>query len=417
MEFKSKRLITVLVILFISKFVFSENPKILKSSNNPVHGNLNLQLKRDLILGEEASGPYFFASVKGIEQRDRFIYVLDPRMAKVRVYDMKGKFTRDIGGKGQGPGEFMLPGWFSLSVNGDIYIYDLMTRIMSVFNNEGNFKRAFKMEKILYFPKGSFYVDENDNIYALFDEFESETDLKDFTHFAKFNSEGKLEKIFYKTLHFMGIVEESGGSKYRLIYENPYMSNLYFTTLFSKGIFVLMNSLKYELMNLSRNGEILVRIVKDEKSTKVTLKEKEAVFSKELSGIPKHLQKYATFSETRPYCSNLLSDEKGRIYVERFKPVTDKSSSYTYDIFNSKGEFLYKLTLNFKIELIRNGYIYTVSTDEEKGQIKIIRFRVENWNEIEAPSKTWNHLPFNPSLLHSLSKNIPQQTEGTEQGS
>ncbi|MDD8021177.1 MAG: hypothetical protein PHU81_08400 [Acidobacteriota bacterium] len=42
MEFKIKRLIVILFFLLASQFVFSRIPQILKSSDNPVHGNLNL---------------------------------------------------------------------------------------------------------------------------------------------------------------------------------------------------------------------------------------------------------------------------------------------------------------------------------------------------------------------------------------
>ncbi len=142
--------------------------------------------------------------------------------------------------------------------------------------------------------------------------------------------------------------------------------------------------MKYELILFSKDEDFLSKIVKEEKPIKVTKKEKDAVFSEYLQkAVPKHLHKYVTFSETRPYCSNILSDEKGRIYVERFKPVPEKGRPYTYEIFNKNGEFLYTLTLNYKIDLIKNECIYTISTHEETGQIKIARYKVENWDKIK----------------------------------
>ncbi len=152
------------------------------------------------------------------------------------------------------------------------------------------------------------------------------------------------------------------------------LTRLYFVSI-PENIFVLMNSMIMEI--------ILSKIVEDEKPAKVTKEEKDAVFSEYLKeAVPKHLHKYVTFSEIRPYCSNLLSDEK-RIYVERFKPVTEKGGPYTYEIFNKKGEYLYHLTLDFKIELIKNGFVYTMLTNKETGQIKIVRYKIENWNEIK----------------------------------
>jgi len=379
MEFKIKRLIIILLVLLISQFVFSENPQILKSPNNPIHGNLNLKLKKDLILGKEAPGPYLFALVKGIEISDKYIYVLDSKMAKVKVYDLKGRFIREIGRKGEGPGEFMIPVNFCLSANGDIYIYDIQRRRMSVFSSEGSYKRDFIVEKPL---PGKFYVDEKNYIYTTFEELTSEKFLNMDINFAKINSEGKVEKIFYKAFSLTLIPFKREGMKGNLYYEHPYMTHLYFTNA-PTDIFVLMNSMRYEILLFSKKGDILSRILKKEESSRVTQKEKEIALSKERTGIPKELQKYATFSETRPFCTNLLSDEKGRIYVERFKPVTEKGTSFTYEIFNRKGEYLYRLSLDFKIDLIKNGYICTVSIKEETGEIKIIRYKIENWNEIK----------------------------------
>lgn len=380
MEFKIKRFIFIFLVPLISQFLFSGNPQILKSSENPVYGNLILKLKKDLILGEEAPGPYLFASVNGIEVSDKYIYVLDLRMAKVRVYDLKGKFIRDIGRKGQGPGEFMAPTNFCLSANGDLFVYDIMARRITIFDSEGGYKSSFHIEEPSFGNR--IYVDSDNYIYRIFSDL-NVTDLKRYLNFGKLSSQGKSNKIFYKTFNLTAIHYEEEGFKGNLVYDHPYIAHLYFTNI-QGDTFVLMNSMRYELILFSKDGDILSKILKDEKPVKVTKEEKETVFTDYLKeNVPKHLHKYVTFSETRPYCSNLLSDENRRIYVERFKPVTEKGGPYTYEIFNQKGEYLYRLTLDFKIELIKNGYIYTVSTDEETGQIKIIRYRVENWNEIK----------------------------------
>jgi len=379
MRFKAKRLIIIFLFFFFTQLLFSENPKVLKSSENPVYGNLNLKLRKDLILGEEAKGPYLFASVSGIEVSDKYIYVLDSRMAKVNVYNLRGGFVREIGRKGEGPGEFMLPNSFCLSPKKDIYVYDLMSQRLSVFDQEGKYKNDLKIEKIL---SGKFYVDENGYIYSIFSEPESEIGLNMYINFAKFDPKGKEEKVFYKISQLKLIGFEEKGRKGNLLYDHPYMPHLYFTNIY-KDNFALMDSMKYKIIIFSKEGEVLLRILKDEKGSKVTGKEREIALSEERTGIPKELQKYATFSETRPFSSNLLSDEKGRIYVERFKLVTEKGGPFIYDIFNSKGEYLYRLSLDFKIELIKNGYIYTISTNEETGEIKIIRYRIENWNEIK----------------------------------
>ncbi len=287
---------------------------------------------------------------------------------------------REIGRKGEGPGEFVIPQSFCISASGDLYVYDLQRAKMTVFSDEGDYKKDFIIEHPFL---RKFYVDEKDYIYTTFDESDPENFLNRDINFARLNPEGKVEKIFYKTFHLKMVPFERKGMKGNLFYEHPYLTYLYFTNI-PKDALVLMNSMRYEIILLSKEGDILMRILKEERSPKVSQREKEIALSMEKDdNIRKLLLKYATFSETRPFCSNLLSDEKGRIYVERFKPLTEEERPFIYDIFNSKGEYLYKLSLGFKVDLIKNGYIYTVSTNEETGEIKIIRYKIENWKEIK----------------------------------
>lgn len=167
----------------------------------------------------------------------------------------------------------------------------------------------------------------------------------------------------------------------RIFYDHPYLNNLYFTVI-NGNTLVLTTSLAYELVFLSQDGKILIKIAKDEKSEKVSEEEKEKVFSERFKDTPKSMLKNVTFPKQRPYLSNLLADERGRIYVERFKPVTE-DNAYSYDIFNKKGEYLYRLKLGFRPNLIKNGYLYNISVKEEAGEIRIIRYKIENWGEMK----------------------------------
>ncbi|MCP2519589.1 6-bladed beta-propeller [Candidatus Aminicenantes bacterium AC-335-B20] len=376
LTFIKKLLFILLIFNIFTQLLISqkESSLVVISSKKPLHGNLKLKLKKDLVIGNEFSEHYIFGSINGIEVYDEYIYVLDGKMVKIQVYDLKGNYIKTIGRKGNGPGEFLLPNALCLSKNGNIYVWDLMRRRMIVFDKEGDYKKDIILEKI---SAGKFYVDENEFIYMRIVELETGSDM--YTYFVKINPKGKLEKTLKKQFYLSLIITE----KMRFFYEHPYLANLYFAVL-PDGNFVLMNSLNYELTLLSPKGKILLRIRKKEKSEKVTQKEKEIIFSTKFKNFPKHLRKYVIFSKLRPYCSNLLTDEKGRIYVERFKPITEKSKVYTYDIFNKKGEYLYKLKLDFRINLIKNGFIYTAFINEETGEIKVFRYKIENWEKIKS---------------------------------
>ncbi|MEW6457197.1 MAG: 6-bladed beta-propeller [Acidobacteriota bacterium] len=378
LKIEKKTTLILLILYFITPFATSEENAypIIKTPKNPLYGSYELKLRKDLIIGNESYDQYLFGSINGIEVNDRYMFVCDSKMVRIQVYDLKGRYVRTIGRKGNGPGEFLIPNTFCVSRNGNIYVHDVMRRRMIVFDQEGNHKRDITLEKIL---AGKFYVDENGYIYSSILEFESENDM--YIYFIKMNPQGKLQNIFRKEFYLSPIFDTTSGNKMRIFYDHPYLANLYFTVT-NGNTLVLMNSLVYELDFLSQDGKVLMKIAKDEKSEKVSEEEKEGVFSDRFKDTPKSVLKNVTFSKQRPYSSNILTDETGRIYVERFKPVTEEDKGYSYDIFNKKGEYLYRSKIGFIANLIKNGYLYNISVKEEAGEIRIIRYKIENWGEM-----------------------------------
>ena len=72
------------------------------------------------------------------------IYVLDSRLASIKIFDKNGKFLKSIGQKGTGPGEFEMP-WQMLILNDTLYVSDNATALVSVFDNDYNFVRSFTL--------------------------------------------------------------------------------------------------------------------------------------------------------------------------------------------------------------------------------------------------------------------------------
>ncbi|MDW7760660.1 MAG: 6-bladed beta-propeller [Acidobacteriota bacterium] len=71
------------------------------------------------------------------------IVFLDPRAGCLFEFDSSGKFIRKIGGRGQGPGEFMMPIAACLDFAGHLYVADSKTRRVSIFNQDGSFVSSF----------------------------------------------------------------------------------------------------------------------------------------------------------------------------------------------------------------------------------------------------------------------------------
>jgi uncharacterized membrane protein YgcG len=74
------------------------------------------------------------------------LYVLDRQSARVMVYDRTGRFLRQIGREGQGPGELMVPLSLAIAGDGTVIVSDIGRRGYSLFRPDGTFLRNVVVE-------------------------------------------------------------------------------------------------------------------------------------------------------------------------------------------------------------------------------------------------------------------------------
>ncbi len=75
------------------------------------------------------------------------IYVLDVYTPAVLKFSSRGSFIHKFGkGKGEGPGEFEQPTDFSISPDGYLYVSDLSTHLVSVFDSVGKLIQAIRID-------------------------------------------------------------------------------------------------------------------------------------------------------------------------------------------------------------------------------------------------------------------------------
>lgn len=74
------------------------------------------------------------------------LYVLDRQSVRVLVYDRTGRFIRQIGKEGQGPGELMVPLALTIGGDGTVIVSDIGRRGYSLFRPDGTFIRNVIVE-------------------------------------------------------------------------------------------------------------------------------------------------------------------------------------------------------------------------------------------------------------------------------
>jgi hypothetical protein len=77
------------------------------------------------------------------------LYVLDRQSNRVMVYDRTGRFLRQIGKKGQGPGELIQPMNLLFAADGTLVVSDLGRFGYSIFRTDGTFVRNVTSEGLM----------------------------------------------------------------------------------------------------------------------------------------------------------------------------------------------------------------------------------------------------------------------------
>ncbi|MCX7793695.1 MAG: 6-bladed beta-propeller [Thermodesulfovibrionales bacterium] len=143
-------------------------------------------------------GEFLRPSGLGIDRQRNIIYVADTLGHKVYVYSTSGKRLGEIGGRGEGDGEFNYPGYLSVDRNGYLYVSDSLNFRIQIFGSDGRFIKKFGEPGNAYHtldkPKG-VAADSEGNIYVV----DAGMDMVKI-----FNQEGRLLLFFGEKGHDYG---------------------------------------------------------------------------------------------------------------------------------------------------------------------------------------------------------------------
>lgn len=364
---------------------------VVKNPKEPMYGELILDSEEDLCIGREDDENYqFYQAYDLAVDNEENIYVTDAGNSRIQKFNKNGSYILTIGRKGQGPGEFELPTELEIDdTTGHIYVVDrddlyvLGGRRIQIFSSSGEYLKGSALEHSIY----QFFLDTDGFIFSV-SSLRDEEGRK--TKIVKLNSEGKLIKACAEFSDHKSVQSKSGEAIVSFRAIHAYTPELLLAAI-DEQTFGYAHTLRYEIIVIDNNCNVILKIQTDEKPHSITRVEKDHIIGQleeHLSGRgskwPKGaLEEACDFPSSRPFFRGITTDDLQRLYLWKVKSVLDKSEEQVFDVYSKDGYFIHRIRMGFLPELIKDGHLYDIHEDEDTGEVFVRRYKIKNWDQIK----------------------------------
>jgi len=332
--------------------------KVIENSKEPAppKGALTkLNLKEEFSLGQGGADEEMFSEITGLDvDNDGNIYILDRKERKIKIFDSEGKFLKQFGKEGQGPGEMNLPVSLQITSNNELVVADALNQRLTFYSLQGEFLRALSTAKALGLSLPVF--DSQGNIVGQQIVPPASGETKIMQEARKYD--GELNPLF--TIASIDISSIIQGKI------NPFQF-IHFYQLGKDDSIFFANFNEYEIKVLNSEGKLVKRILKDYNPVKVTEKDKEEFFER-LPGEADPVRDRIEFPKEYPPYQNFTLDEQGRLFVRTFERGK-KEREYFFDVFDKEGQYIAKFPFKGDTRVWKAQKLYAIDEDEDGFQI------------------------------------------------
>ncbi|MDW7761454.1 MAG: 6-bladed beta-propeller [Acidobacteriota bacterium] len=334
--------------------------------------------ENDVVIDYEWGRTHLLARILDLKiDQDENIYLADAKRAGVIKISPSGTLLAEIGGRGQGPGEFREPSRLFLSRRNDLYVFDSQSRKIVKFDDRGAYVNRIPIRNISGFPPPvwtDFFVDYRGHTFLVYRELIY--DKSSFHSVFEIDARGNsvrtvarfLEESMEKGLSSGGGVMGSAIHQYTpRVFLSSSGPHFYFGCSDDSRI-IMMNNL----------GEEVQVVVIADKTVPISAEEKKH-FEHAFRNHPGMLK----LPDARPLYSNLLCDETDRLYLVRTKSVLDKTPGAIIDVLSAEGDFLSRIRSPIAPHAVRFGRIYAVELND-LGEYRILSAEipgVSSWKD------------------------------------
>ncbi len=111
----------------------------------------------------ETTDEYLLGSVSGLAVGEDRIYILDRQVPTIRVYDFEGRYIRDIGREGSGPGEYRQPESIAVHpLDGRLFVRTPQNSRINVYSRDGEYLTQWPLRSGFYTSNPFVMTDEGE---------------------------------------------------------------------------------------------------------------------------------------------------------------------------------------------------------------------------------------------------------------
>jgi len=341
---------------------YKNGVKHIVNPNQPIYGESKFKRSEPLYITVD--------KVDGIIADDKgAIYILDVSNSQILKFDNKGNLLFKMGSRGEGPDQFMDLYDFFFSPDKAFQVLDYM----NIKTFDTNYKLDKQLKLPVYFDK--VFTNAAGNICGIARIYKNTRErVRSVVVIDRNHNIKTLDEFPYPPV---GIIHTPDGDV------SNYVGHYYVPSIFAcqidSNFFLYAYSQRYVINIVNADGSISSVIEKNEPETFISSSEKEWVTEEALSR--KHnvsdsiVRKSIFFPDRKPFFNKIIVDDKGWIYVQRLSTFQEREKKFLFDVFNREGIFIYRLTLDFSPEFIKNGYMYYYREQEEN--FLIVRERLK----------------------------------------
>jgi hypothetical protein len=344
-----------------AKITDEKGVKIVGNPNYPKEGVYDLVLEELFTIGlEKDNSKYFLSNVIDVKLDNQGNFYLFDMQCKIIVFDKQGKYLRQFGQKGKGPGDFEQYTYFAVSSDNKIILNDsdnnrfCFLDLNGKYLNGANYNGRFSQ----------LQLDSKDNLYV--------------------NSADNGKQVVSEKMHYVPITEKISkyskkSNSFSIIGSFPGSQML----MASKGTQFVMSGIKNEFIWKISPKDILLTGFADSYLFSIYSLDGKLIkkFGRKYS--PAANKEYKEGSNDSPYLPaftrNSQYDSEGNFWSNLDKG--EKPDFYIYDIFSDDGIFQKQVYSKQKIKLLKGNLAFVkTSTEKEPLLIKFYKYSLKKKN-------------------------------------